>query len=78
VQAGGLPRASSPPLLQRRGHAVPGTPSSDIRAISQGAQRLARSIARSLFAEDAGRHAEALEVFSGPEQRGDEWPDRRA
>lgn len=52
--------------------------SGDIRAISQGAQRLARGIARSLFVEDAGRHYRALEAFSEPELRGDEWPDRRA
>jgi cation diffusion facilitator CzcD-associated flavoprotein CzcO len=48
--------------------------SGDIRAISQGAQRLARGIARSLFVEDAGQHFEALQAFSEPELRGDEWP----
>jgi cation diffusion facilitator CzcD-associated flavoprotein CzcO len=48
--------------------------SGDIRAISQGAQRLARGIARSLFVEDAELHFAALRDFDEAELRGDEWP----
>lgn len=50
--------------------------SGDIRAISQGAQRLGRGIARSLFVEDAAAHFRALSEFDEPELRGDEWPER--
>lgn len=52
--------------------------SGDIRAISQGAQRLARGIARGLFVEDAAMHFAALQAFDEPELRGDEWPGASA
>lgn len=50
--------------------------SGDIPAVSQGAQRLARGIARSLFVEDRALHFAALESFATPELLGDEWPAR--
>lgn len=50
--------------------------SGDIPAVSQGAQRLARGIARSLFVEDRALHFAALERFETPELLGDEWPAR--
>jgi cation diffusion facilitator CzcD-associated flavoprotein CzcO len=53
-----------------------GKVSGDIRALSQGSQRLARGIARSLFVEDATLHFAALETYNEPELRGDEWPPR--
>jgi cation diffusion facilitator CzcD-associated flavoprotein CzcO len=49
----------------------------DIPAISAGAKRLARGIARSLFVEDRETHFERLKAFDTPELLGDEWPDRR-
>jgi cation diffusion facilitator CzcD-associated flavoprotein CzcO len=50
--------------------------SGDIPAVSQGAQRLAQGIARSLFVEDRALHFHALERFDTPELQGDEWPER--
>ena len=50
--------------------------SGDIPAVSAGAQRLARGIARALFVEDRALHYAALERFETPELLGDEWPDR--
>ncbi len=46
----------------------------DIPAVSQGAQRLAEGIVRSLFTEDQALHYEALQAFYRPELLGDEWP----
>ncbi|WP_337268443.1 NAD(P)/FAD-dependent oxidoreductase [Oryzifoliimicrobium ureilyticus] len=49
----------------------------DIPAISEGADRLARGIVRSLFVEDRERHFENLQAFDTPELLGDEWaPDQ--
>ncbi|WP_426956492.1 NAD(P)-binding domain-containing protein [Muricoccus radiodurans] len=45
----------------------------DIPAISAGAQRLARGIARSLFVEDREAHFERLKAYDTPELQGDEW-----
>jgi cation diffusion facilitator CzcD-associated flavoprotein CzcO len=50
--------------------------SGDIPAVSAGAQRLARGIARALFVEDREIHYAALERFDTPELLGDEWPER--
>jgi cation diffusion facilitator CzcD-associated flavoprotein CzcO len=50
--------------------------SGDIPAVSAGAQRLARGIARALFVEDRALHFAALQRFDTPELLGDEWPDR--
>ncbi len=47
----------------------------DIPAISDGAQRLARSIASLLFDADCERHYAALEAFAKAELVGDEWAD---
>jgi FAD-dependent urate hydroxylase len=49
----------------------------DIPAVSAGAQRLARGIARSLFVEDRALHFERLQAFDTPELLGDEWPEER-
>jgi cation diffusion facilitator CzcD-associated flavoprotein CzcO len=48
--------------------------SGDIPAVSEGAQRLARAIAASLFVEDRERHFARLQEFDTPELLGDEWP----
>ncbi len=50
----------------------------DIPAISEGADRLARGIVRSLFVEDRARHFENLKAFATPEILGDEWTDADA
>ncbi len=50
-----------------------GTVSGDIPAISDGAQRLARGLARSLYAEDIDQHFAALQAYADPELVGDEW-----
>lgn len=50
----------------------------DIPAVSDGAQRLVRGIARSLFVADREHHFEQLQGFAVPELLGDEWPDRPA
>jgi len=50
----------------------------DIPAISEGADRLARGIVRSLFVADREQHFAALEAFATPELLGDEWTDADA
>ena len=50
----------------------------DIPAVSEGAQRLARSLAQSLFVEDRNSHYAALQAFDTPELLGDEWQDADA
>ena len=52
--------------------------SGDIPAVSDGAQRLARGIARALFVEDQTQHYAALEAYDVPELHGDEWADADA
>lgn len=52
--------------------------SGDIPAVSEGAQRLARGIARALFVADRETHYEALVAFATPELFGDEWTDADA
>ncbi|MBW8855016.1 MAG: FAD-dependent oxidoreductase, partial [Bradyrhizobium sp.] len=52
--------------------------SGDIPAISEGADRLARGIVRSLFVADREQHFAALEAFATPELLGDEWTDADA
>jgi cation diffusion facilitator CzcD-associated flavoprotein CzcO len=47
----------------------------DIPAISEGADRLARGIIRSLFVEDREVHFANLQAFDTPELLGDEWVD---
>ncbi|WP_342358790.1 NAD(P)/FAD-dependent oxidoreductase [Terrarubrum flagellatum] len=50
----------------------------DIPAISEGADRLARGLTRSLFVEDRAAHYANLEAFATPELLGDEWADADA
>ena len=50
----------------------------DIPAVSDGAQRLARGLAQSLFIEDRNLHYAALQAFDTPELLGDEWQDADA
>ncbi len=52
--------------------------SGDIPAISEGADRLARGIVRSLFVADREQHFAALKAFDTPELLGDEWTDADA
>lgn len=47
----------------------------DIPAISEGADRLARGLVRSLFVEDRAIHFANLEAYAVPELLGDEWTD---
>lgn len=47
----------------------------DIPAISEGADRLVRGIARALFVAGRERHFADLEAFETPELLGDEWAD---
>jgi cation diffusion facilitator CzcD-associated flavoprotein CzcO len=49
--------------------------SGDIPAISEGADRLARGLVRSLFVDDSAIHYANLEAYSEPEILGDEWVD---
>jgi cation diffusion facilitator CzcD-associated flavoprotein CzcO len=52
-----------------------GKVSGDIPAVSAGADRLARGIAASLFAEDVETHFANLMAYDTPELQGDEWVD---
>lgn len=52
--------------------------SGDIPAVSEGAERLARGIARLLFVEDRAQHFANLVAFDTPELLGDEWTDADA
>jgi FAD-dependent urate hydroxylase len=52
--------------------------SGDIPAISEGADRLARGIVRSLFVADREQHFAALMAYETPELLGDEWTDADA
>jgi len=52
-----------------------GKVSGDIPAVSAGADRLARGIMASLFAEDIEQHYASLQAFDVPELQGDEWVD---
>ncbi|MGO4815830.1 FAD-dependent oxidoreductase, partial [Cupriavidus sp. 2MCAB6] len=49
--------------------------SGDIPAVSDGAERLARGIARALFVADRETHYRALMAYDTPELLGDEWQD---
>jgi cation diffusion facilitator CzcD-associated flavoprotein CzcO len=51
-----------------------GNVSSDIPAVSEGADRLAGAIARDLFVADQAAHRRRLEEFEDPELLGDELP----
>ena len=51
-----------------------GNLANDIPAVSEGAERLARAIAASLFVEDRDHHRRCLEDYAEPELHGDEWP----
>jgi cation diffusion facilitator CzcD-associated flavoprotein CzcO len=55
-----------------------GKVSGDIPAISEGADRLARSIVRRIFVEDREQHFANLTAFATPEILGDEWRDADA
>lgn len=52
--------------------------SGDIPAVSEGAERLARGIARALFVADRESHYRALMAYDTPELLGDEWQDADA
>jgi cation diffusion facilitator CzcD-associated flavoprotein CzcO len=52
-----------------------GKVSGDIPAVSAGADRLARGIAASLFAEDVEAHFVNLVAYDIPELQGNEWVD---
>lgn len=52
--------------------------SGDIPAVSEGAGRLARGIARALFVADRESHFRALVAYDTPELLGDEWQDADA
>lgn len=58
------------PAVMSHGKITSGIPS-----ISDGAQRLARGIARSLFVEDRAKHISRFRQFDTPELLGDEWRD---
>jgi cation diffusion facilitator CzcD-associated flavoprotein CzcO len=51
-----------------------GNLANDIPAVSEGADRLARAIAASLFVEDRAYHRQRLMDYAEPELLGDEWP----
>jgi len=51
-----------------------GNLANDIPAVSEGAHRLATSVASSLFVEDREYHRNRLEAYEEPELLGDEWP----
>ncbi|MDR3471108.1 MAG: NAD(P)/FAD-dependent oxidoreductase [Devosia sp.] len=79
-----LPRADAAPGARAISHihcfAYPAVPShgkitSGIPSISDGAQRLAQGIARSLFVEDEAAVIQAFREFTTPELLGDEWTD---
>ena len=55
-----------------------GNLANDIPAVSEGAERLARGVAASLFVEDRDRHWRNLKDYSEPELLGDEWPGLHA
>ncbi len=50
-----------------------GTVSGDIPAISDGAKKLAQSIAAHFYAEDVETHFARMQAFDEPELLGDEW-----
>ncbi|MGV8831586.1 MAG: NAD(P)-binding domain-containing protein [Devosia sp.] len=60
--------------------AVPshGKLTSGIPAASDGADRLAKGLIRSFFAEDAAHHLARFMAFDTPELQGDEWTDADA
>ena len=51
-----------------------GNLANDIPVVSEGAERLARAIAASLFVEDRDHHWGRLQDYAEPELLGDEWP----
>ena len=51
-----------------------GNLANDIPVVSEGAERLARALAASLFLEDRGYHWRSLQDYAEPELLGDEWP----
>jgi cation diffusion facilitator CzcD-associated flavoprotein CzcO len=51
-----------------------GKNSSDIPAVTEGAQRLVDAVAGGLFVDEAGHHLDRLATFDKPELLGDEWP----
>lgn len=55
-----------------------GNLANDIPAVSEGADRLARAIAASLFVEDRDHHRQRLFDYAEPELLGDEWPGLQA
>jgi cation diffusion facilitator CzcD-associated flavoprotein CzcO len=77
-------RAGACPALARihcfNNHATlsHGKLSGDIPAVSEGAERLARGLARSLFNADVEQHYAALQAFDVAELLGDEWTDADA
>lgn len=78
-----IPSAEAETISRIHCFAYPAVPShgkitSGIPAVSQGAERLAQGIARSLFVEDRGRHFETFMTHDAAEITGDEWRDADA
>ena len=55
-----------------------GNLANDIPTVSEGAGRLARALAASLFVEDLDHHWQCLRDYAEPELAGDEWPGLEA
>ncbi len=66
-------RAFNHPAVLSHGKLTSGIPS-----ISDGAERLAQGLVRSLFAEDAAWLQARFDAYDTPELRGDEWVDADA
>lgn len=78
-----LPASAAEAISHIHCFAYPAVPShgkitSGIPAVSQGAERLAQGIARSLFVEDRARHFETFMNHDAAEITGEEWRDADA
>ncbi len=78
-----LPATEAETISRIHCFAYPAVPShgkitSGIPAVSQGAERLAQGIARSLFVEDRARHFETFMNHDAAEITGEEWRDADA
>jgi FAD-dependent urate hydroxylase len=74
-EPGALPALSRIHCFNHAASLSHGKVAGDIPAISDGAQRLARSIASMLFDADRERHYDSLLAFDKAELLGDEWTD---
>ncbi|MCZ7449665.1 NAD(P)/FAD-dependent oxidoreductase [Agrobacterium rhizogenes] len=78
-----LPAREAETISRIHCFAYPAVPShgkitSGIPAVSQGAERLAQGVARSLFVEDRARHFDTFMNHDAAEITGDEWRDADA